>query len=90
MIDINNYINEILISTGTAITGWWFGVRRSKKEIDNIEIANIREILTIQSEQISKQSAQIERLENRLQHTEDMLVKCKSEMQELLEQKFKN
>ena len=60
---ITNYINEIIIGTGTALTGWFFGVK----------IANIRDILTIQSEQIAKQSEQIDRLEARLIRTDEML-----------------
>ena len=85
---ITNYINEIVIGTGTALTGWFFGAKRSKKEIDTIEIANIREILTIQAEQIAKQSTQIERLEARLIHTDEMLSKCKQEMRELLDKRL--
>jgi hypothetical protein len=85
---ITNYINEIIIGAGTALTGWWLGVKRSKKEIDAIEIANIREILTIQSEQIAKQSAQIERLEARLIHTDEMLQRCKKEMQDVIDKKL--
>lgn len=85
---ITNYINEIIIGTGTALTGWFFGAKRSKKEIDAIEIANIREILTIQSEQIAKQSEQIDRLEARLIRTDEMLSKCKQEMRELVDKKL--
>jgi predicted RNase H-like nuclease (RuvC/YqgF family) len=79
---MDTIITAGLFSFISTLIGYYAGVRKNNAEISNIEIKNIKEVITIYIQTIQDLKSEVEELREDIKEYKDCISKLESELHE--------
>jgi len=79
-----------LISFTTTLIGYWFGLRKNKAEASQIEIENIKDVISIYTQTIQDLKNEVSELKTQIKEYKTCIDKLESELHQMKNEMNRN